>query len=55
MDPDPDECMFCHEVLAGDDEDKPVNLAFMSHLRDREPCQDAFDVWTDNMASDHLG
>lgn len=54
MDVDLQECMFCHEELP-EVEDEPVNLAFMSHLEDREPCQDAFDAWTENMGSDFLG
>lgn len=47
--------MFCHESLGNEDDAMPVNLAFMSHVEDREPCQDAFDAWTDNMAADFLG
>jgi hypothetical protein len=54
MEIDPSQCMFCHEGLdAGGD--APVNLAFMSHVEAREPCQQAFDTWRSNMATDYLG
>ncbi len=54
MDVDTDECMFCHEELP-EVADEPVNLAFMAHLQAREPCQDAFDNWSENMETDFLG
>lgn len=54
MDVDPSECMFCHEGLP-EAQDEPVNLAFMSHLEGREPCQKAFDAWRQNMETDYLG
>lgn len=46
--------MFCHEGLPVV-KDEPVNLAFMSHVGGRPPCQDAFDVWRGNMQTDWLG
>ncbi|MES2154719.1 MAG: hypothetical protein V4510_06240 [bacterium] len=54
MDVDNEECMFCHEEIA-ETADEPVHLAFMAHLQAREPCQDAFDNWSENMESDFLG
>lgn len=55
MDVHHDECMFCKETLPGAAQDEPVNLAFMAHLDDHGPCQERFEVWTDNMATDFLG
>ena len=54
MDTDPRECMFCHEGLPKV-VDEPVNLAFMSHIGREDPCREAFEVWADNMQTDHLG
>lgn len=54
MDTNPRECLFCHSdlpVVAGE----PVNMAFLSHIERRSDCNEAFGVWTDNMASDYLG
>ena len=53
MDVNPDECMFCHEDLA--DGETPSSLAFMAHVEGRGLCQQAFDLWRLNMASDYLG
>ncbi|MEA3191539.1 MAG: hypothetical protein QOD77_2121 [Thermoplasmata archaeon] len=53
MESDPRACMFCHDELAAADE--PENLAFIDHLDEAPACQDAFDAWTENMATDFLG
>ena len=52
MQPDPSECMFCHDRMASG---VPENLAFMSHLEQAAACQDAFEAWTGNMQRDFLG
>jgi hypothetical protein len=54
MDFDPRECMFCHDGLPKID-GEPVNLAFLSHLRQNDDCADAFSVWTENMQTDFIG
>ena len=50
----PDTCMFCHEGLDLAD-GGPESLAFMGHVETRPVCQDGFDAWTANMASDWQG
>ncbi|MES2155247.1 MAG: hypothetical protein V4510_08955 [bacterium] len=54
MEPNPRECLFCHDdlpIVPGE----PVNIAFLSHLERREECGEAFEVWKSNMQSDYLG
>jgi len=48
------ECMFCHEGLDVSD-GGPESLAFMEHVESRPVCQDGFDAWTTNMATDWQG
>ncbi len=54
MDVNPRECLFCHDGLPVVT-DEPVNMAFLLHLERSAPCDEAFEVWKDNMQVDFMG